>query len=699
MSQPTMHPVLFTFGLHAHQPEGNFGHVFEEHLRDVYQPFLQKALEGDLLPLTLHLSGPLLDWLKENASAYLEMIGELASAGKLELLLAGYHEPVLPSLRAEDRIEQIVWMREALQGLFGVDASGLWLTERVWEPELAADLVDAGVGYVIVDDRHFVAAGFSREALHSPFRTEASGKSLGVFAIDEKLRYMIPFHAPEDTAEYLRELRSQGRRLAVIADDIEKFGGWPGTREWVYDRGWLENFTRVMKGLEEQGEIRLATFSQALAELPSGGLAYLPSASYREMEEWSLPPEAFHRIAELKESLGEDRFARGESPLIRGSHWRNFLVKYPEANRMHKKMMAVSDLCRTRGNPDGPRRAIGRAQCNDAYWHGVFGGLYLRHLRDTIWRNLSEAEGLLRKGESLGWEQRDLDLDGHPEIWVHSRRFSALVSPRRGGAVEELTLFEARVNLANTLTRRREAYHEPDNLEEPSEGGGNPEDGHRGVSGREPSYAGETSAPGGGDHAPSIHEIESGLRFRELPPIDPEDRALFLERILADTVTETDYRNGTFQTIRNWAREELEVEKVVGIASEGRDDLPGGGSGSQPGEKPSASSGLTLSIRLASLESGLLRKTLLFRADGSLEVEFAWDPSPFPPNAFFTTEISLGAEATIDATPPPETWQFSIATFSKSEKGFDETVQGESILLRWPAAAQKARVWLKRAPG
>ena len=75
-------------------------------------------------------------------------------------------------------------------------------------------------------------------------------------------------------------------------------------------------------------------------------------------------------------------------------------MKYPEANRMHKKMLALSRLCRARGNAEAPRRALGRAQCNDAYWHGVFGGLYLRHIRDTVWRNLAEAEGLLRGGEA-----------------------------------------------------------------------------------------------------------------------------------------------------------------------------------------------------------------------------------------------------------------------------------------------------------
>ena len=690
MTEPTIPPVLFTFGLHAHEPEGNFGHVFEEHLRDVYEPFLRKALDEGLLPLTLHFSGPLLDWLEANSPSYLDLIGDLASSGRLELLLAGYYEPILPSLHPEDRVEQVVWMREALQRRFGVEATGLWLTERVWEPDLAANLVDAGVKYVIVDDRHFVAAGFAREALHAPFRTEASGKSLGVFAIDEKLRYMIPFHAPEETAEYLRQLRTRGCRLAVIADDIEKFGGWPGTREWVYDRGWLESFSRGMKGLEEAGEIRLATFSQALEEVPSGGLAYLPSASYREMEEWSLPTEAFHRITELKKILGEDRFARGDSPLIRGSHWRNFLVKYPEANRMHKKMMALSDLCRARGNPKAPRQALGKAQCNDAYWHGVFGGLYLRHIRDTIWRNLAEAESLLRSGEGLGWEEVDLDFDGQQELWIHSPEFSALVSPHRGGCVEELTLFDSGSNLANTLTRRREPYHEANGSAEDADGQAGPEVG-KGEGGHAEEREYGESADGG--RAPSIHDLEDGLRFQELPPVDPDDRAIFVDRVLSEGVSEAEYRRGSFLPLRSWAREGMEIEKIVGIAPDGTRHSATEGMASGGKANPS---GLALSIRLVASGLGEFKKTLDFQADGSVEASFTWDPSAFPPQSFFTTELSLGADAQVQATPHATIWRFPIATFSKSERGFDETVQGESVLVRWPVTAGKVTVRLIR---
>lgn len=143
-----------------------------------------------------------------------------------------------------------------------------------------------------------------------------------------------------------------------------------------------------------------------------------------------------------------------------GSHWRNFLVKYSESNRMHKKMQALSLLCRRPGDPGAARRAIGRAQCNDAYWPGVFGGLYLPHLREAIWRSLALAERELRRGEDLAAEVIDLDGDGHEEIWIHSDQFSALVSPTRGGAIEEFTVFAAGTNYANTLTRRREPYHE-----------------------------------------------------------------------------------------------------------------------------------------------------------------------------------------------------------------------------------------------
>src|SRR3954469_10578057 len=278
-----MAPIRFAFGLHLHQPVGNFDHVFAQHVDDVYRPLLDALADREFLPVVLHLSGPLLEWLGMHEPAYLDRLGRFAADGRLEILLAGFYEPVLASLPREDRVEQIRWMHDSVRRRFGVDARGLWLTERVWEPELAADLADAGVRYALVDDRHFLVSGFAAERLPPPLYTESDGKRVALFPIDERLRYLIPFRPPEETAAYLRELRGAGQRLAVVADDGEKFGGWPGTKEWVYQRGWLDRFVGTVGELVERGEVQLSTLSDALEQVPSGGLAYLPSASYREM--------------------------------------------------------------------------------------------------------------------------------------------------------------------------------------------------------------------------------------------------------------------------------------------------------------------------------------------------------------------------------------------------------------------------------
>jgi hypothetical protein len=632
-------PIRFCFGLHLHQPVGNFGYVFEQHVREVYRPFLEHVRQARFFPVTLHVSGPLIEWLDQHDPALLDDIADLASDGRVELLLSGFYEPILAALPREDRLAQIGWMRETLRNRFGAEASGLWLTERVWEPDLAADLHDAGVKFALVDDRHFLASGFPRETLHAPFRTEHDGKSIALFPIDEKLRYLIPFQPPEETVGYLRWLRSQGKHLAVLADDGEKFGGWPGTREWVYERGWIDRFLGAMRMLIDGGEVALSRLDDALVNVPSGGLAYLPTASYREMEGWSLPTPAALRYIALENELGDARLKDIDGALVRGAHWRNFQVKYAESNRMHKKMLVLSALCHRRGDPPAARRAIGRAQCNDAYWHGVFGGLYLPFLRAEIWRNLSVAEEQLRAGEALEAEIIDRDWDGHDEVWIHSTAFSALVAPARGGAVEELTRFALGENLADTLTRRRESYHVTAAADQSTP---------------EPHAGGDQGAS-----APSIHDLEHALRLRELPPVDLDDRALFIERVLPASVTAAAWQRGQYEPVASIAR----VRMSVAIHREAD----------------------SITVVMESPD-GRMTKRLVFFPDGAVRASFSWDPAAFQPDEWFTTEISLSRTHVLRTTPEAEMWEHPIETVAKSERGLDRTLQGTACLLRWPAS-------------
>jgi hypothetical protein len=72
-----------------------------------------------------------------------------------------------------------------------------------------------------------------------------------------------------------------------------------------------------------------------------------------------------------------------------------------------------------------------------------------------------------------------------------------------------------------------------------------------------------------------------------------------------------------------------------------------------------------------------------------LTVAYRWDPGAFPPDAFFCTEISVSRKLDLDLTPTP------FATVSRSESGFEETVQGYSYMPRWPVRAGEARLTLR----
>ncbi|HEX3927468.1 MAG TPA: alpha-amylase/4-alpha-glucanotransferase domain-containing protein [Gemmatimonadales bacterium] len=634
-------PLRFCFGLHLHQPVGNFDWVFEQHLEEVYRPLLNALMAGEVWPVAMHISGPLLDWLEAHAPAFVDEIGEHVAADRLELLAAGHDEPILAVLSRADRLEQIARHREHLRQRLGADARGLWLTERVWEPSLPEDLAEAGIRFVLVDDRHFRVTGFPANQLHRHFTTETGGKRVGVFPIDEKLRYLVPFRPPAELAEYFRTLRSEGADVAILADDGEKFGGWPGTRKWVYDDGWMNAFAGTLRELRDRGEIALTRFEDALERTPSGGLAYLPSASYREMEGWSLPPDPARALLRLERDWGDARLAGAEGGLLRGGHWRHFLAKYPESNRMHKAMLALSALSRDRGDPAEARRAIGRAQCNDAYWHGVFGGLYLPHLRSAIWTELARAEAVLRAGEAPAVEQLDFDGDGRAELWVHADTFSALVAPARGGAVEMLVDFASGVNRVDVMTRHREAYHEP-------------------LDGTVATGHGDSGHDATG--APSIHDGETELAER--PATDRETRAWFVDRVLAATASREDFIAGTVPTLRSWSDAQLNAEWRT-APEHAAVHLFGNG----------------------------LTKTIRFDRDGTVTAEWEWDATVgnAAGEGWFSTEISIAGYVDFEA-PDAALWSYPIETVAKSEKGFDRTVQGTAAVFRWPLAAGRAKV-------
>jgi len=338
------------------------------------------------------------------------------------------------------------------------------------------------------------------------------------------------------------------------------------------------------------------------------------------------------------------------------------------------------------------RRELLAAQCNDGYWHGIFGGLYLPHLRHEIWRHLARAEALIRRRQTIQVEATDLDCDGREEVWVHGRSFSAQVQPHRGGRLVEWTDFAEEVNLLNTLTRRPEAYHDTIRSAAAKPGG---------------------VAWGG---IPGIHDLqrETPADLAEALVYDRWERAAFLDHFFVEP-----------HPVASWAAGRLDE----------RGDFTDGVWGWQP-----TSCGVALDrsgqVRTDSEgdHSVLLRKEYAFTDNqrlavfyrivnngrGSLVVRFGVELNLFLPGlAFGRSQLVIGDQIlsldsptsvtgverfTLSAVDehhrvivrlgqPATLYGHLVATVSQSEQGYERTVQAVAVMPSWELCLHPGQEW------
>jgi alpha-amylase len=462
----SFHLVLL---IHAHQPCGNFEDVLERAYETCYLPFLEMLDEYPTVHMGLHYSGPLITWIAENRPNYFPLLKELTGRGQVEVIGGAFYEPILVSIPPQDQHEQLTRFGAYIQEHFGKRPAGAWLAERVWEPQLPSVLAGAGVEYTFVDDSHFLSAGFEPEELFGAYVAEDCGRSVRLIPGLKDLRYLIPFGSVADVVKYLRKAaETHPAGAAAMGDDMEKFGVWPGTAKHCYENGWLKEF---FAALEENAEwLKAVTPAEYLAKQPPLGRADLPTASYTEMLEWALPTRVRQRYTALeKEFKGRTEVLS----FLRGGSWRGFFRKYSESNLLHQKMLRASS--RIAGAParrsDAASTAelaqardfLHRGQCNDAYWHGIFGGLYAPHLRTDLWRNLIRAEALADHhtpgGTTSRVENGDYDCDGKLELLFTAPEYHALLKPSDGATLVFLDFRPAAATLINSMTRRPEAYH------------------------------------------------------------------------------------------------------------------------------------------------------------------------------------------------------------------------------------------------
>ena len=463
-------PIRLALVLHNHQPIGNFDGVIEQAFQDSYLPFLEVFRRFPSLRIGLHTSGSLIEWLAARHPEYLDELADLAAAGRIEIIGGAFYEPILSMIPPRDRVGQIRSYTAWLEVRLRCKVRGMWIPERVWEPTLVSDLVAANIQYTVLDDFHFRNAGLAPEQLDGYFISENDGDVLAIFPGSERLRYTIPFAAPEATIDYLRGIAERRPEAVIVfGDDGEKLGTWPETKRHVYDNGWLASFFAAL--VANESWLKTTTLSEAVDNVPPNGKIYLPDSSYREMTEWALPTAQLLEYERMRHDMEHDPRWPVLSQFVRGGFWRNFKVKYPEADEMYTRMLMIShrvaeaeEKRQPRAMVDAARSELYSGQCNCSYWHGAFGGIYLPHLRNAVYRALIAADNLLDRAadRTEPWIEAvvgDFNLDARQEILLSNDRLATLIRPWRGGLIYELDVRAICHNLLATLARQPEAYH------------------------------------------------------------------------------------------------------------------------------------------------------------------------------------------------------------------------------------------------
>lgn len=691
--------IQLALALHNHQPVGNFPHIFEMAYQKAYLPFLDQFEKHPTIRTTLHYSGCLLEWMQDAHPECFKRLRNLIRAGRIELMGGGFYEPILVMLTDEDRHDQIRMMSDYLKAQFGGEAKGAWVPERVWEQSLTFSLSSAGVQYIILDDFHFKNAGLTGDDLLGYYLTEDRGKLLRVFPSSELLRYYIPFKWPEELVEYLRGVATEdGARLLVYGDDGEKFGVWPKTYEHVYGDHWLERF---FKALEDNADwIHLLTLSEAMEKVAPLGKIYLPDASYREMTEWALPEPAQRRYEAAAKKLTAAGVYDEAKPFIRGGFWRNFKIKYPETNRMYGKMLHVSRKVRALASNKKKfaeaQRELFRGQCNCSYWHGVFGGLYLPHLRWAVYEHLIAAERIAdavahKNPKWTDTEQYDLDLDLNDEIALGNPFLKAAFKPDTGGHMIEFDVRDKGVNLLGILTRRREAYH---------------------------AHLLETSSPGQGE-VKSIHDIHASKQpdLDKRLQYDSHLRESLVDYFLPPDFTLDQAAQGHVVPWGDFVVGEFEAgvsrAKDVAVLTMLRRGRTGAGTATditkvvrltpnEPAIQVEYGIRNTDSVALTAV-FGVEFNLAMLSADESARFYCLDSDEPaapltaqqeFPERTVLTVrDLHLGIDVVLSFSAPSQVWVYPVQTVSQSESGFELVYQGSCIMPRWAITIEPGKTW------
>lgn len=446
-------------GTYNNQPVGTCGSDFEEVYQRAYKSFLQVLYTFPEIPISLHFSGTLLEWLESKHSEYFDVLAEMVKRKQVELVGGGYYAPAFSLIPRPDRVGQIEHLTTYIRKKMGKRPRGGWVCGSIWEPMLTSTFKNCGMEYIFLDEHLFRTASLGNSSIQKACITEDEGKTLYVLPVSKSITRMIPSKSPESMVELLESHADEsGRQFLALIDDGANFGFHGDTHETFYKKGWLERFLGLIR---DSSVIKTVSPSAYLGDNAPSQRYYFPSMAEQDVLNWTLSPVQRKEQDRILKAISQSKL---NPTFLSTGFFRHFLNRYPESNLMYSRMQYTHILVnQVRGDKyrrQSAREFLWRGQCNSAYWHGDSSGIYNNKYRKEIYRSLLKAENTTRvKGVFMpSIINTDFDLDGKNEYLFQSNEINAYVH-QTGGTLFELDYLPATWNYLDTLSRYPEVYH------------------------------------------------------------------------------------------------------------------------------------------------------------------------------------------------------------------------------------------------
>lgn len=389
-------------------------------------PLIDFFTQNEKLKVNLYINGLLVSYLDKKISDFTSKVRTLLEKNLLELLCGGIYEPLFPFIPKDDRQSQLLLMNRLLNHNFGYNALGAHLTENIWETSLAIDLSKSKIEYTFLPKDYFTNSNLKNDEIAGYYITEEEARKIAVFPVFKSITRSDLKHTPEEV--YNDIASSSVNNFNCISFDI-----LPGNED---EFNWIKNLLLLLTS--ESSDFNTTLFNEYFHKYKSSGRVYLQPSQEKESS-------------------------------------RKSLLKYIEANLLHKKMLRVSK--KINSAKDGKSRfkvikemisqaqdLLLKGQTNLSYWDNPTYGLYIPEMRHNTYANLIKAENLIdiSSRHASKWIQvseADYDCDGNDEVIIETETQNIYISPTNGGAITEHDYRSKNINLTATVSRKKESYH------------------------------------------------------------------------------------------------------------------------------------------------------------------------------------------------------------------------------------------------